>query len=133
MSERVFRCRDVSQARQAFVFAWSAAKLFTEAFEIVLRPIKAKRSTDQNRRYWTLLREIAAVVWIDGQQFSDEVWHEHFKRHFIGREEITLPSGEVEIRGISTTTLSVESMGDYMREIEQWCVEQGYPVMEAAA
>ncbi len=81
---------------------------------------------------WALLREVAATVWINGKQFSDEVWHEHFKRQFIGREEITLPSGEVEVRGISTTTLSVEDMGNYMREIERWCVEQGFPVMEAA-
>ena len=130
--ERIFRCRDTSNMRQAFVFAWGAAKQFADPFEIVLRPLKAKRSQDQNRRMWALLREVAATVWIDGRQFADEVWHEHFKRQFIGQEEITLPSGATEIRGISTTTLSVADMGTYMDEITRWCAEQGFPIAEAA-
>lgn len=132
MAERIFRCRDVSSIRGPFLLAWSAAKLFTDPFEIVIRPLKAKRSADQNRRYWALLREVAATVWVGRQQFSDEVWHEHFKREFIGREEITLPSGEIETRGISTTTLSVGDMGTYMDEITRWCAEQGFPIQEAA-
>lgn len=132
--ERIYRVKDVSVARVRyyFVLAFTVAKQFTEPFEIVLRPIKAKRTQDQNRRMWALLREVAATVWIDGRQFTDEVWHEHFKRQFIGQEEITLPSGATEIRGISTTTLSVADMGTYMDEITRWCAEQGFPIAEAA-
>lgn len=132
--ERIYRVKDVSVARVRyyFVLAFTVAKQFTEPFEIVLRPIKAKRTQDQNRRMWALLREVAATVWIDGRQFTDEVWHEHFKRQFIGQEEITLPSGATEIRGISTTTLNVADMGRYMDEISQWCVEQGFPLEQAA-
>ena len=132
MTERIFRCRNLATIRDTFAYAWAAAKLFTEPFEIVLRPLKAKRSADQNRRYWALLREVAATVWVGRKQFSDEVWPEHFKREFIGREEITLPSGEVETRGISTTTLSVGDMGTYMDEITRWCAEQGFQIQEAA-
>lgn len=143
MTERIFRCRNVvREFRQTFLNAWGAAKQFADGFELVVRPLKAKRTADQNRRMWALLREVAATVWIsveeyDGgprvfRQFSDEVWHEHFKRQFIGQEEIVLPSGEKEIRGISTTTLNVADMGRYMDEISQWCVEQGFPLEEAA-
>jgi hypothetical protein len=132
MTERIFRVRDIPRARDVFALAWAAGRLFTEPFEIVLRPLKAKRSADQNRRYWALLRDVAEVAWINGRQFSDETWHEHFKRELIGREEIILPSGEVEVRGISTTTLSVGDMGTYMDSIERWCVEQGFPLEEAA-
>lgn len=132
MTERVFRCRDLPHMRDQFVRAFGVAKGFDGAFEIVLRPLKAKRSADQNRRYWALLREVAATVWIDGRQFTDEVWHEHFKRQFIGQEEIVLPSGAVEVRGISTTTLNVADMGRYMDEISAWCVEQGFPLDAAA-
>jgi hypothetical protein len=131
-NERIFRCREVSRARDAFTLAFQTAKLFVEPFEIVLRPLKAKRSGDQNKRYWVLLREVAATVWVDGRQYSDEVWHEHFKRELIGREEIALPSGEVEVRGISTTTLSVGDMGTYMDSISEWCVNTGFPLDEAA-
>ena len=132
MTERIFRCREIANARQAFVFAWSAAKLFTEPFEIVLRPLKAKRSSDQNRRMWALLREVAATVWIDGRQFSDEVWHEYFRQIFIGTNEIVLPDGAMTSRPISTTTLTVEDMSRYMDEIANWCTEHGFPLEEAA-
>ena len=141
-NERIFRVRDLRAARDVFVLAFQAAKQFAEPFEIVLRPLKAKRSADQNRRYWALLREVAATVWIevaeheDGpmvpRRFSDEVWHEQFKRTFIGCEEIVLPNGEREVRGITTTILSVADMGRYMDEIAQWCVEQGFPLGQAA-
>lgn len=42
MSERIFRCRDMAQRRSVFLFAWNAAKLFTDSFEIVIRPLKVK-------------------------------------------------------------------------------------------
>jgi hypothetical protein len=132
MTERVFRCRDIAHMRDQFVLAFGIAKSFAGPFEIVLRPLKSKRSLEQNKRYWALLREVAATVWVDGRQYADEVWHEHFRREFIGREELALPSGQVESRGISTTTLSVEEMGRYMDEIARWCAEQGFPILEAA-
>lgn len=133
MTELTFRIRAQAQAKPIWRRAFMAAGVFTDAYEIVVRPLKAKRSADQNRRLWALYREVAATVWVDGRQYADEVWHEHFKRELIGREEITLPSGEVEVRGISTTTLTVGDMGRYMDAIALWCAERGFPVMEAAA
>jgi hypothetical protein len=107
-----------------------AGQLVTHGdIELILRPYKSKRSLDQNARYWAILREIAAVVWVDGKQFSDEAWHEHFKRTFIGCDD--LPGGGTV--GISTTTLTVAEFADYMTRIEQWCAEQGFPVMAVAA
>jgi len=44
-----------------------------------------------------------------------------------------MPDGTVELRGISTTKLTVAEFGDYMTRIEHWCVEQGFPVMQEAA
>lgn len=130
--ERIFRCKDPSNVRQVFLFAWGAAKQFADGFEIVLRPLKAKRSADQNKRYWALLREAAATVWVDGRQFSDEVWHRYFAQTFIGSTEVTMPDGSVSLHPISTTTLNVADMGTYMDEITRWCAEQGFPIAEAA-
>ncbi|MFD2404886.1 recombination protein NinB [Azorhizophilus paspali] len=98
-----------------------------------MRPLKSKRSIDQNRRYWALLRELSAVAWVDGRRYSDEVWHEQMKRWFIGCEEVRLPGGTAELRGISTTKLSIEEFGDYMTRVEQWAAEQGWPLMVEAA
>src|SRR5690606_19406540 len=70
-NERIFRVRELRAARDVFVLAFQAAKQFAEPFEIVLRPLKAKRSADQNRRYWALLREVAAAVWIEVAEHED--------------------------------------------------------------
>lgn len=102
------------------------------AWELIVRPRKSKRSIEQNRRLWALLREVSANVWLNGKKYSDEVWHEHFKRTLIGCNEIELPDGTTELRGISTTTLSVAEFGDYMTQIEAFCAEQGCPLMEVA-
>lgn len=100
-----------------------------DGYELVIRNYKCKRSHEQNKRYFAMLRLISANVWVDGRTYSQEVWHEQFKRWFIGCEDIVLPT-TTETRGISTTTLSVDEFNTYMAQIEQWCAEQGYPVMQ---
>lgn len=139
MSERVFRCRELTapRIREAFVLAWNAAKGLDRPFEIVLRFLKDKRTIEQNRRMWKLLREVAGTVWVEQdegkpRQYADKVWHLYFREKFIGVEETEMPDGTVRREPISTTKLDVEGMTTYMNEIERWCVEQGYPVMEAA-
>lgn len=132
MAERTFRIQSPAGLRQAFVAAWALAGTLIasgDGYELVLRKLKSKRSIEQNKRYWALLREVAACAWIDDRQYKDTVWHEHFKREFIGCED--LPGGAK--LGISSTTLSIQEMGDYMTKIEHWAAEQGWPVMQEAA
>lgn len=132
MPDRTFRIQSAAGLRQAFIAAWNLASDLIKSgdgYELVLRPLKSKRSIEQNKRYWALLREVSAIAWVDGRQFKDEVWHEHFKREFIGC--VDLPGGQS--MGISTTTLSIQEMGDYMTKIESWAAENGWPVMQEAA
>ncbi len=82
---------------------------------------KAKRSTEQNRRLWAIYRAIAAQVEVDGKRFSDEVWHEHMKRKFLGC--VDLPNGDK--MGVSTTTLSTAEFADYMQQVEVEAVMMG--------
>ena len=137
MAERTFRMQGAAGIRPAFVSAYNLVQgLMREArsgYELVLRPIKSKRSLDQNKRYWALLRELSAVAWVGNRQFDDQVWHEQFRRWFIGCTDVTLPDGSVEQHGISTTTLSVEEFGVYMTRIEAWAAEQGWPLMSEDA
>ena len=100
-----------------------------DGYELVIRNYKSKRSHEQNKRYFAMLRLISTNVWVDGRTYSQEVWHEQYKRWFIGCEDIVLLTG-TETRGISTTTLSVDEFNAYMAQIEQWCAEQGYPIMQ---
>ncbi|HHK4012276.1 TPA: recombination protein NinB [Pseudomonas aeruginosa] len=134
MADRIFRIQGAAGIRPAFVAAWNLIQgLMKEAqggYELVLRPLKSKRSIEQNKRYHALLRDLSAVAWLDGRQYGPEAWAEYFKQTFIGWDD--LPGGGK--RGISTTTLSVAEFSQYMLQIEVWCSENGFPVqMEEAA
>lgn len=129
MASRTFRIQGAAGVRPAFRAAWDLVQgLMRETgtgYELVLRPLKSKRSIEQNKRYWKLLLELSDVAWVGDRQFTKDAWHEYFKREFIGIEE--LPGGG-QI-GISTAKLSVEEFGNYMTRIEQWAAEQGWPLM----
>ncbi|EPC4902280.1 recombination protein NinB [Pseudomonas aeruginosa] len=134
MTDRTFRIQGSAGIRPAFVAAWNLIQgLMRDAqggYELVLRPLKSKRSIEQNKRYHALLRDLSAVAWLDGRQYGPEAWAEYFKQTFIGWDD--LPGGGK--RGISTTTLSVAEFSQYMLQIEVWCSENGFPVqMEEAA
>ena len=135
MAELTFAINSPDTINMPFRFAFDKAKKLLEEdknkkLEIILRDRKSKRTKPQNKRLWALYREVASTVWVDDKtQFSDEVWHEYFKGEFIGFNEFILPNGTVIKQPISTTTLNVEEMTLYQQRIEQWCAEQGYPVM----
>lgn len=93
-------------------------------WELVLRQRKRARSTEQNKRYWALLQEIASTP-VKGQRFATESWHEYFKGRFIGKEEVKLPNGDVFNRPMSTTGLDVVEFGEYMTQIEAWAAGHG--------
>ncbi|WP_240122716.1 recombination protein NinB [Pseudomonas aeruginosa] len=133
MADRTFRIQGAVGLKLAFRNAFELCKQLMQkngtSYELVIRPLKSKRSIEQNKRYWSLLRELAAVAWVDGRQFDDQVWHEQFKRWFIGCKDVKLPDGSTELRGISTTKLTVDEFGIYMTKIEAWAAEQGWPLM----
>ena len=113
------------KALTAFVQAnWKACAAADKPLTVLVSEHRAKRTTVQNKLYWVTLRDIAANAWVNGKQFDDETWHEHFKRLLLGVEEVALPSGEVLTRGISTTTLSIAEMADYIDRVADYAVEE---------
>lgn len=89
-----------------------------EPLEVIVCKHKEKRRTLQNRLYWAVLREIAEQAMLGGKQFSDECWHEHFKRQFVG--VVDLPDGRT--MGESTTKLSVSDFADYVSRVQAFAV-----------
>ena len=79
-----------------------------------------RRSLEQNRRYFAMLREIASQVWVGGKQYSDEVWHEMLKQKFIGH--VDGPDGKKY--GMSTSKLSVSEFTRYMDEVEKYAIQE---------
>lgn len=123
MMLRTFVLRDEPNARALWLFLknnWMALAAAGKPLAVTVQEHKAKRSGDQNKRYWAILNEIASNAWINGRQFSSEAWHEFFKTRFIGYEET--PDGR-QI-GISTTTLSIAEFGDYMTRIEVYSADE---------
>ena len=137
MSERLFILTSKAwQQRMDAARAVVAELVKRGDWDLVLRERKAKRSRDQNRRYWALLNEVADTAWTptdDGELVQQLAtwWHAFFRVTFIGIEETKLP-GRVLCEAISTTTLTVAEFTDYMNRIEQWCADQGYPLGMAA-
>ena len=49
---------------------------------VTVAEYKDKRHAQQNRLYWALLKQVSEQAMVDGRRYSDEVWHEQFKRTF---------------------------------------------------
>lgn len=81
-----------------------------------------KRTKPQNRRYWGrgVLAQIAEQAAVNGRLYSAEVWHEQFKRQFIGFDE--LPNGQ--IIGKSSTGLTTAEFCDFCTQVEAYAAQE---------
>ncbi len=88
----------------------------------VLTVRKMKRTQAQNRRYWGqgVLAQVAAQATVNGRMYSADVWHEQFKRMFIGVEE--LPNGQVI--GKSSTKLTTSEFCAFSDQVEAWAASE---------
>jgi hypothetical protein len=84
-----------------------------------------KRSSEANRRYWSLVNLVSNNVKPNNQQFSQPAWHEYFKSRFLGMKEIHLPSGQMILIPVSTAELKTSEFCDYMSRVEVWAAEHG--------
>jgi len=90
-----------------------------EPLRVIVTSEERKRNSRANRFYWgAVLRNIAEQAWVNGQQFSAEVWHEHYARKFGVCEDVTLPSGEVIVRRKSTTDMSEKEFSEYTTRVQ---------------
>ena len=120
--------------------AWAAikAQVFPFLAEVlqgghrwVLSIKRMKRTSRQNRRYWGkgVLAQIAEQAAPGGKQYAAEVWHEQFKRQFIG--VIELPNGQVV--GKSSTDLTTAEFCDFCDQVEAYaCTELGVTFYDLA-
>ena len=95
---------------------------------VEVKPFQKLRTKDQNRLMWkSLMGDIAGQAFIDGRQFSQQVWHEHLKELFLpekAEEGITtadyqkwleMPDGSLKMVG-STTKLLTKGMSNYLEQ-----------------
>lgn len=88
----------------------------------VLTVARRKRTPPQNRRYWGkgVLAQVAEQAVVNGRLYPAEVWHEQFKRQFIGVDE--LPNGQ--LIGKSSTKLSTTQFSDFCTQVEAYAATE---------
>jgi hypothetical protein len=97
--------------------------------EMVIREKAKVRKPDQNALMWSgPLKDIESQAWVNGRQFSDVVWHEHFKKLYLPEEfdaELCkegyrkwdyTPAGDKVLVG-STTQLTVRGFALYLEQV----------------
>lgn len=105
--------------------------------EVMAREQQRARSIDANAAMWAgPLRDIAEQAWVQGRQYTAEVWHEHFKREYLPdeydddmckagyRKWDYLPNGERVLVG-STTQLTVRGFALYLQTVEAFGASLG--------
>lgn len=105
--------------------------------EVVVREEQKRRRPDANAAMWAgPLRDIAEQAWLDGRQFSAEVWHIFLKRQLLPEDydpQLCLegyckwdidPAGERVLVG-STTQLTVKGMGEYLEALHAFGASLG--------
>ena len=111
--------------------AWAAikAQLFPFLAEVlqgggrwVLSVTRRKRTPRQNRRDWGkgVLAQVAEQAAPNGRLYPPEVWHEQFKRMFIG--VIELPNGQVS--GKSSTDLTTTEFSEFCDKVEAYAASE---------
>lgn len=88
----------------------------------VLRISRRKRTSAQNRRYWGrgVLAQIAEQAVVNGKQYSTDVWHEQFKRMFLGVEE--LPDGTV--RAVPSKDKDTAEFSEFCSQVEAYAATE---------
>ncbi|WP_433705839.1 recombination protein NinB [Paraburkholderia sacchari] len=118
---RVFVLRDKECAQRMLDYIKSTAGPMASAgkpLSVEIGEYQQKRSSDQNRLYWSVLAEIAEAAEIEGKRFSREAWHEHFRSEYLPKQES--PSGLV---AMSTTQLTKQEFADYVTRIQAFATQ----------
>jgi hypothetical protein len=85
------------------------------ALVVTIEHSEQPRTVKQLRRWWKLMRFIAANAEVAGQRFSAEHWDEHFRRELIGVEQI-----HGESYALDTSEHSIGEYNDLMRAVESF-------------
>lgn len=97
--------------------------------EVVIRErAKARKKTQNDLMFAGPLKDIAEQAWIDGKQFSVEVFHEFLKRELLpeafdpelckeGYEKWSVDPGGNRVLTGSTTQLTVKGFSEYLEAL----------------
>jgi hypothetical protein len=95
-------------------------------YELVIRPIRRKRTSKQNRYYWGVVIDLITleIAGTNNKVEKEEV-HRALARYFLDYDnERTFETGGVMFgERISTTELSTVEFGEYVENVKRWAAE----------
>lgn len=107
--------------------------------EAIIREQVKQRGPDQNSLYWKRVGDIAEQGWLEGRQYSKDVWHQYLAKYEMP-EEITTKDGEIRSKWeslpdgtrtvISTTRLSKGCFAEYTAIVEAFGASLGVRFQE---
>ena len=122
----VNRVRDVFKL--AYLFATELA--VTDAVEVIVRPVKSRRTLQQNAKLWAMLSDIAGQVeWpVNGRMvvLDSEDWKNLMTAAV--RQEVRMAAGingGVVMLGVSTKRMTVAELGDLIEFMYVFGAERG--------
>jgi hypothetical protein len=136
---RHFFASGPNRIRDAFVSAFEFGKALAEsaAVEIMVRPVKSRRSLAQNAKLWAMLADISRQVEWPVNGVMSKLDAEEWKAIFTAtvRQEVRMAagiSGGVVMLGRSTRKMSVQEMTDVIEFMHAFCAERGVVLGEQA-
>lgn len=129
----VLRSWDIRERCMQFIATLDLAATKTP-FEVLVKPLRLKRTVAQNRRYWAILRDISEQWYsAEGYRYTQSQLHEEFKRLYLGSEDEWVGfDGMVRSVPISTTILSTKEFNEYMEMVEAWAADAGVVLSDEA-
>lgn len=88
-------------------------------WEVEIKPFKFSRSSQQNKRYWKLIEELASYLGYDDQEM-----HELMKYKFLSYKQDMLGDEMVVVK--STTKLTIKEFVEYTSKVEQFAFTLGF-------
>lgn len=135
--KRTFLLREESIRDRAIAVLKNLPIDAEKPLQVVVSEYKAARKPDQNARMWAgPLKDLSDQAWLDGKQFSAEVWHHYLKSQLLPEQfDADLckedyrkwefdPAGDRVLVG-STTQLTVKGFAEYMTALEAFASSLG--------
>jgi len=91
----------------------------TKAWEIEVKPFAFNRSTQQNKKYWKLIKELANYL-----GYSEHEMHELMKYKFLSYKQELLGDEMVVIP--SSSKLTIKEFVEFLSKVERFAVDLGF-------
>ena len=91
----------------------------SKAWEVEVKPFAFNRSTEQNKRYWALIKELGSFLGYDEGEMHELMKYKFlsYKTEMLGEEIPVIPS---------TSKLTIKEFVEYLSKVERFAVSLGF-------